>query len=202
MNLFPQSSMIIPRFAACVQVSRAPFFFSAKSERALRGKAVPKGVPRRESRPGGENPMRLLSKEFAHNKLIPRRYACYGEGVSPPLEIAGVPVEAVSLALIMHDPDAPVEGGWTHWTLFNMSPGVARIDENSVPESAVEGMTDSGRPGYGGPCPPSGTHHYHFRLYALDTFLALGSSATKKDVEHGMEGHVLGEAILTGLYGH
>ena len=107
-------------------------------------------------------------------------------------------VEAVSLALIVDDPDAPA-GDWVHWTVWNISPETVEITEGSPP-SGVEGTTDFGKTGWGGPCPPSGTHRYFFKLYALDQELDLDSSATKSEIETAITGHVLDKAELVGLY--
>ncbi len=145
-------------------------------------------------------PMKLTSSHFSHNGTIPSKYTCDEDDINPTLSITDVPAGAQSLALIVHDPDAPKEGGWTHWTVWNIPSNTDTIGEGSVPEEAVEGMTDFEEPGYGGPCPPSGTHHYNFTLYALDTTLELESSANKEDVEQAMEGHILETATLTGLY--
>jgi len=101
--------------------------------------------------------------------------------------------------LIVDDPDAPM-GTWTHWTAWNIAPATAEIAENSVPAGAQEGATDFGRPGYGGPCPPSGTHRYFFKLYALDTELSLPTTAVKSDIEKVMAGHILAQTELIGLY--
>lgn len=132
--------------------------------------------------------------------IIPRKYTCDGRDINPPLQISGTPVGAKSLALIVDDPDAP-RGTWVHWTVWNTSPEITSIAENSVPTGAVEGTTDFGRTGYGGPCPPSGTHRYFFKIYALDTFLNnLQSSATKADLEQAMQNHILDRAELVGLY--
>jgi Raf kinase inhibitor-like YbhB/YbcL family protein len=167
----------------------------------LRSKGIStKGAPKRESRPGAQTPMKIQSQAFENKGMIPTRYTCDGENVSSPLEISDVPMEAQSLALIMHDGDAPVPGGWTHWTLFNIDPATVEIAENSFPPGAIQGNTSLGVPGYGGPCPPSGTHHYEFRLYALDTRLALGEDAKKSDIERAMEGHILAQDTLIGLY--
>jgi Raf kinase inhibitor-like YbhB/YbcL family protein len=143
--------------------------------------------------------MQVSSPAFANRRLMPDRYSCRGDNVSPQLMIKGVPPGAASLALVVHDPDAPA-GDWTHWTLWNVSPKVTGIAEASVPAGAVEGVTDFGRPGYGGPCPPSGTHRYFFGLYALDTMLDLQSAASRADLEAAMEGHVLAKAELVGLF--
>ncbi len=116
-----------------------------------------------------------------------------------PLGDSPIPAEAKSLVLIVDDPDAPA-GDWVHWTVWNISAKTKTIAENSLPENAAEGFTDFGKPGYGGPCPPTGTHRYFFKLYALDTTLALNSSAKKTDIEKAMEGHILEQAELVGLY--
>jgi Raf kinase inhibitor-like YbhB/YbcL family protein len=143
--------------------------------------------------------MRLTSPAFQNNENIPPKFTCDGENASPPLEISEVPAEAKSLVLIVDDPDAP-SGDFVHWTVWNISPEIKLIAENSFPENTFEGTTDFGKPGYGGPCPPSGTHRYFFKLYALDTLLSLDSSAKSEDVEKAMEGHILDQATLIGLY--
>ena len=143
--------------------------------------------------------MKLSSPVFENNGIIPPKFTCDGEGVNPPLEISDVPAGAKSLALIVDDPDAPA-GDWVHWTVWNIKPDTKLVDENSVPPEAIEGITDFGKPGYGGPCPPSGTHRYQFKLYALDISLDLDSGAKKADVEKAMEGHILDQTDLVGLY--
>lgn len=143
--------------------------------------------------------MELTSSAFKNNQSIPPKYTCDGEDISPALEISNVPEETKSLVLIVDDPDAPM-GKWDHWIVWNIAPSVTLIEENSVPEGATEGMNNFGKQPYGGPCPPSGTHHYHFKLYALDRQLELDSSAKKGDVEKAMEGHILDWTELIGLY--
>lgn len=143
--------------------------------------------------------MKIESPAFSNNQPIPAEYTCDGKDVNPPLKISEVPEETKSLVLIVDDPDAP-GGTWVHWTLWNIDPKITEIPENSVPGGTVEGRTDFGKPGYGGPCPPSGIHHYHFKLYALDTMLKLNSSSKKKEVEKSMEGHILDWVELIGLY--
>jgi len=145
------------------------------------------------------SPMKLTSPAFQHNASMPSKYTCDGDNVSPPLEISDVPESATSLMLINDDPDAPA-GTWTHWTVWNIYPKITKIDENSVPQNGIEGITSFGSPGYGGPCPPSGEHRYFFKLYALDTMLDLSSDADKAQLEKVMEGHILDEAELIGLY--
>ncbi|MDO8591208.1 MAG: YbhB/YbcL family Raf kinase inhibitor-like protein [bacterium] len=143
--------------------------------------------------------MIIKSSAFENNSNMPAKYTCDGENISPPIEIGGVPAEAKSLALLMHDPDAPVSGGWDHWIKFNISPETKIIEEGKEP-AGVSGKGTRGNLSYNGPCPPSGTHHYVFTIYALDTLLNLPSGASKKEVEQALEGHVLGQGKLVGLY--
>jgi Raf kinase inhibitor-like YbhB/YbcL family protein len=144
--------------------------------------------------------MQITSPAFNEKESIPTKFTCDGESISPPLEITGAPENARSLALIADDPDAPMAGGFVHWVVFNINPGTKEIKENSVPQDGVEGTTSAGQPGFVGPCPPSGTHHYQFKLYALDNMLDLNSSAKREDVEKAMEEHILDKATLVGLY--
>jgi len=143
--------------------------------------------------------MKISSIAFEQNGQIPKKYTCDGSDVNPPLKFEGVPAEAKSLALIVDDPDAPV-GTWVHWVLWNIDPKTSEIKENSVPKSAKQGMNDFRKHDYGGPCPPSGTHRYFFKLYALDITLNLGPNATKGDIESSIKGHILANAELIGLY--
>lgn len=143
--------------------------------------------------------MKISSSAFQHNQAIPAKYGCDGENISPPLTISEVFEGAKSLALIADDPDVPA-GTWVHWTVWNIDPATTEIAENSVPEGVVEGITSFGSAGYGGPCPPSGEHRYFFKLYALDTILELGADADKAALETAMEGHILAQAELIGLY--
>ena len=144
--------------------------------------------------------MNISSPAFQNNTDIPSKYTCDAENTSPELVFSEIPEGTQSLALISHDPDAPREGGWTHWVIINMDPDIGGITENSKPSSGTETTTDFGKPGYGGPCPPSGSHRYFFYLYALDTALSLDASAGKTEVEAAMEGHILETAQLVGLY--
>jgi Raf kinase inhibitor-like YbhB/YbcL family protein len=141
----------------------------------------------------------LKSTGFMHQSPIPSQYTCDGENINPALEIISAPAEAKSLALIVDDPDAPA-GVWVHWLLWNIAPDTTKIAENTAPQGAVQGKTDFGDNKYGGPCPPSGTHRYQFKLYALDTLLDLSQTARKKDLEKAMKGHILDETMLVGLY--
>ena len=138
----------------------------------------------------------VSSPEFGNNKLIPAKYTCDGDDVNPPLKIEGFSKNAKSLVLIVDDPDAPM-GTWDHWIVWNILP-TTEIGENTVP--GIEGFNTWRRHSYGGPCPPSGTHRYFFKVYALDTMLSLNSNATKKDVEKAIESHILAKGELVGLY--
>lgn len=152
--------------------------------------------------PGEERSMSDLSissAAFSHNGTIPPKYTCDGVNVNPPLSFANVPEKTRSLALIVDDPDAPA-GTWVHWVAWNIASGVREIPENSVPQGAIQGTTDFRNQKYGGPCPPSGTHRYFFKLYALDAPLPLKAGATKAQVEQAMKGHILSQAELIGLY--
>ncbi len=143
--------------------------------------------------------LKISSQAFVHNGYIPARYTCDGNDINPPLEIANVPAEAKSLALIVDDPDAPI-GMWVHWVAWNIDPATREIAEDNIPRSAMQGKNDWKRNSYGGPCPPSGVHRYFFKIYALDTKLTLGTGTTKKELEKAMQGHVLANAELIGLY--
>lgn len=142
-------------------------------------------------------PMQLSSPAFTHMGMIPKQYTCDGDDINPPLRISGIPAETQSLVLIMDDPDAP-KGTWDHWIMWNIPP-TSLIPENSAP--GEQGMNSWPKKGYGGPCPPSGTHRYFFKLYALDAELDLSATARKAEVEQVMQGHILAEAELIGRYG-
>lgn len=140
--------------------------------------------------------MKITSPEFEHNAMIPSQFTCDGEDINPPLIIEDIPPETKSLALIVDDPDAPM-GTWVHWVVYDI-PVTNQIQEDSIP--GKQGMNDFRKKDYGGPCPPSGTHRYFFKLYALDQELNLEEGLSKKDLEDAMEGHILAQAELIGLY--
>ena len=148
--------------------------------------------------------MELKSSAFEAGGMIPKKYTCDGQDVSPPLSWSDVPAGAKSLALIADDPDAPM-GTWVHWVAWNI-PVSARVLEDNVPKRDAlpngmkQGTSDFRSVGYGGPCPPSGTHRYFFKLYALDTTFTLPPSTTKKELEKAMQGHILKQAELMGKY--
>jgi hypothetical protein len=141
--------------------------------------------------------MELTSAAFEEQGTIPTEHTCDGEDVSPPLHIDGVPETAQTLVLIVDDPDAP-GGTWDHWVAFDIPP--ARDIPRAVGTLGTGGVSSFGDVGYGGPCPSSGTHRYVHQVYALDTELGLAEGASKSEVLEAMEGHVLAEATLTGLY--
>jgi Raf kinase inhibitor-like YbhB/YbcL family protein len=153
--------------------------------------------------------IRLQSPAFLEGGAIPKTYGCDGKDVSPPLKWSGVPETARSLAVVVEDPDAPL-GTWTHWVLFDLAadlrelnegvPTAERVELGSGGHSALQGKNDFGKTGYGGPCPPGGTHHYVFRVFALDASPDLGPGATRQQLLRAIKGHVLAEGRLTGLY--
>jgi Raf kinase inhibitor-like YbhB/YbcL family protein len=146
--------------------------------------------------------MIITSPSFIDGGEIPKKFTCDGGEINPEFQVLNVPDEAKSLALIMHDPDAPREGGFTHWVVWNIDPRTTLIKEESIPPGATEGANGSGRTGYAAPCPPPGhgAHHYHFKLYALDTFIDLPEGATQDELLEAMEGHRLEDAECVGLY--
>lgn len=143
--------------------------------------------------------MKIESNVFANNGQIPVLYTCNGGGEQLPLQVSGVPKSALSLALIVDDPDAP-SGDFVHWVIWNINPKTSVIENDNIP-GMIEGYTSLGKIGYIPPCPPSGTHHYNFKLYALDTVLSMPKSGAKADLLRAMEGHIIGNAVLVGLYG-
>lgn len=140
----------------------------------------------------------IKSPAFEANKKIPRKYTCEGESASPPLEIQGTPDEAKTLALIMDDPDA-VSGTFDHWVAWNIPASTTKITENQSP-LGIEGLNSARENKYHAPCPPSGSHRYTFKIYALDTEIKLNPKSRKKDLEKAMEGHIIAKGELIGLY--
>jgi Raf kinase inhibitor-like YbhB/YbcL family protein len=139
----------------------------------------------------------VSSPDFRANGTIPAKYTCEGASTSPGLHVGEMPAGTKSLAIIVHDPDAPHPGGFTHWVAWNIDP------MRAIPEGfkgGVQGMNGGDKPGYTGPCPPTGTHHYHFMVYALDARLDLKPQSGKADLEKAMVGHILAAGDLVGLY--
>lgn len=144
-------------------------------------------------------PMQISSPAFVAGGIIPSEYTCKASDYNPQLNITNVALEDVkSLALIMDDPDAP-NGTWVHWVMYNIDPKTTVISKNSVPSGAQQGLNSWGTVKYGGPCPPSGTHRYYFKVYALDTTLSL-SNPTKVQLEAVMNGHIIDQAELIGKF--
>lgn len=146
----------------------------------------------------------IKSPAFEEGGMIPQKHTCDGEDISPPLSWNSVPNGTKSLALICDDPDAPM-GTWVHWVLFNLPANVQTLPENmpyqkTLKNGAKQGTTDFKKIGYGGPCPPSGTHRYYFKLYALDTEINLDAGTTKQQLLKAMEGHIIAEGQLMGKY--
>lgn len=146
----------------------------------------------------------IRSSAFEEGEFIPKKYTCDGEDVSPPLSWVQLPNETKSIVLICDDPDAPV-GTWVHWVLFGLSPDTLELPEGVSHEKEVlggakQGLNDFRKYGYGGPCPPGGTHRYFFKLYAVDTQVDLHAGATKSEVLNAIKGHVLAGGQLMGRY--
>ncbi len=153
---------------------------------------------------GKKMEIKITSSAFEDGGLIPAKYTCDGTDISPPLQWDAAPEGTQSIALICDDPDAPM-GTWVHWVLYNLPADTRELTENvptdsTLPDGAKQGITDFGRTGYGGPCPPSGTHRYFFKIYALDTKIDLAAGADKPQLLKAMEGHILGQGQLIGKY--
>jgi Raf kinase inhibitor-like YbhB/YbcL family protein len=146
-----------------------------------------------------EGQMQITSSAFKDDGSIPKIYTCQSQNINPPLTFNDVPSSAQSLVLILHDPDAP-SGDFTHWLMWNIPVSTTDIKANSVPAGAMQGQNDFNKISYGGPCPPSGTHHYYFDLYALNIKLDLPETSERKDVEQAMQGHIVGQTSLVGTF--
>ena len=144
----------------------------------------------------------LESSAFSKGEEIPRKYGYKNNNVNPPLKINGIPSDTKSLAIIMDDPDAQAAVGkiWVHWIIWNIEPNVTEIAESSIPTNSIQGKTDFGDIGYGGPAPPDKRHTYIFQLYALDTKLDLPQGSSKAELVQAMTGHILAQTTLEGTY--
>jgi Raf kinase inhibitor-like YbhB/YbcL family protein len=145
---------------------------------------------------GGQ--MKISSSAFSEGASIPSKFTCDGSDTSPALKIEGVPAPAKALVLIVDDPDAP-SGPFTHWLVWNIDPKTNFITEGNAPGGTV-GKNDFGKSGYGGPCPPSGTHRYYFKVFALDQQLNLPAGAGRNQLDAAMKGHVIAQGELMGRY--
>jgi Raf kinase inhibitor-like YbhB/YbcL family protein len=141
--------------------------------------------------------MNLSSSAFDNDEIIPSLYTCRGVGNHPPLTITGVSKKTISLVLIVDDPDAPT-GTFVHWLVWAIEPSTMEMGD-SLPRGMIEGENSIGQNGYFAPCPPTGTHHYHFKLYALDNKLELTGASNKSELEKAMMGHVVDQTELVGL---
>lgn len=146
----------------------------------------------------GQGNLKISSTDWPAGGEIPAKYTCDGKGSSPSLRIDGAPSEAKALVLIVDDPDAPA-GLFTHWMVWNMDPKMKLIGENGVPAGVV-GRNDFGENGYGAPCPPSGSHRYYFRIFALNRQLDLSAGSGRRQLDNAMKGHVLSQTELMGHY--
>jgi hypothetical protein len=157
-----------------------------------------------KTRGGAGMAITLTSVAFSDGGLIPREYTCDGKDISPPLAWEGVPDSAKSLAMICDDPDAP-GGTWVHWVLFNIPATANELARNTPSDKVLEngarhGINDFRRFGYGGPCPPGGTHRYYFKIYALDIALTQKPGLTKAELLNAMQDHILADGQLMGKY--
>lgn len=143
--------------------------------------------------------MRIESNSFKNFSDIPAKYTCDGENISPPLRFSDVPEGAQELVLIIDDPDAP-NGDWVHWLVYGIDPKTDAIGEGAVPVNSLQGKNTRENEAYGGPCPPSGTHRYFFKLYAIDKKIEPAKIMNKQDLENAMKGAILEKATLIGLY--
>lgn len=148
--------------------------------------------------------IQLTSPAFNNGEPIPSHYTCDGDSSSPPLSWSNVPDNTASITIIAEDPDSH-GGPYTHWVIFNISPEVSQLTEDighakRLPDGSFQGRNDAGKPGYIGSCPHAGTHHYVFKIYALDTRLDLGPGVTRAQIEEAMKGHILDEGQLMGTY--
>ena len=142
--------------------------------------------------------MKMSSTAFQNNNSIPKKYTCDGENLSPPLKISDIPKKTKSIALIVDDPDATI-GTFTHWVIWGISPKKSQFGEGEK-KGFSEGITGFGKTGYSGPCPPSGTHRYFFKLYALDSAIDISTKSNKQDLLASIQNHVIQTATLIGKY--
>jgi Raf kinase inhibitor-like YbhB/YbcL family protein len=145
--------------------------------------------------------MIVTSSAFDDGGMIPKKFTCDGGDINPELLLQNVPAEARSLALVLHDPDAPMAGGFLHWTVWNIDPRTTLIKEESIPPGSMEGNNGANKIGYFGPCPPPGApHHYHFYLYALDNALDVPEDIPFASLQKEIDAHTIAKAELVGQY--
>jgi Raf kinase inhibitor-like YbhB/YbcL family protein len=193
-------SCVLLLFCSCSGSNRQPAGENRSSPEATNANASTNA----NEGPGGKMNMKLTSTAFQHGGMIPAKYTCDGTNVSPPLEWSDAPQTAKSFALICDDPDAPGKT-WVHWVVFDLPANRTSLPENVPPQDAItgggkHGTNDFKKIGYGGPCPPSGTHRYSFRIYGLDTELKLDSKTTKDQLLQAMKDHILAQGESLGRY--
>jgi Raf kinase inhibitor-like YbhB/YbcL family protein len=147
----------------------------------------------------GGGKMKITSSAFESGGNIPSKFTCDGADANPALRVEGAPAEAKSLVLIVDDPDAP-SGLFSHWLVWNMDPKTTEIAEGTAPSTGTQGKSDFGKTGYGGPCPPSGTHRYYFKIFALDNQLNLSAGSKRGQLDSAMKGHIIAQGELMGRY--
>lgn len=140
----------------------------------------------------------VSSQEFLNSGSIPIKYSCDGDNINPPITIDRVPGDAKSLVLIVEDIDVQ-RSPFTHWLVFNIDPTITNINENEIP-NALEGTNDFNELNYKGPCPPTGSHKYYFRIFALDKTLDLQEGAKRTQIDAAMKGHIIGRGEVWGRY--
>jgi len=168
-------------------------------QKAILGGALAIALAAIASFAAGGGKMKITSSAFQEGGNIPSKFTCDGADASPALRLEQIPAEAKSLVLILDDPDAP-SGLFTHWTVWNIDPKTTEIAENSAPANGVQGKNDFGKSGYGGPCPPSGTHRYYFKVFALDQQLDLAAGSKRAQLDAAMRGHDIAQGALMGRY--
>ena len=146
--------------------------------------------------------MKLTSPAFKNDSIIPKKYGYKHGNISPPLKIENIPEGTKSLVLIMDDPDAMAAVGkvWSHWIIWNISPNISEIPENSIPENCLQGKTDFGEIGYGGPAPPDKEHRYVFKLYAIKSSLTNPKGSSKQEIENSIQNQILEKTELYGKF--
>lgn len=158
----------------------------------------PKLVKRFFTNDNWSNSMRISTSALDEQGKLLDAYTCRGNGYNPPLALAEIPADAQSLAIIVDDPDAP-KGDFIHWLVWNIDPAVRELASHQLPQGAIEGQNSLGQTGYTAPCPPSGTHHYHFKVYALDEKLSLDEQADQSDLLAAMKDHILAQGEFVAL---
>ena len=160
------------------------------------------GCSSSQAEPEAKATMNLNSTSFFPGSRIPDKYSAYGQNVSPELSWSDVPQGTQSLVLLVEDPDAPKSQPFVHWLVYNIPTSTDSTSEGHAPAGGLVGKNDNGTDDYFGPKPPSGVHHYHFKVFAIDEKVTLPSGASKNDVMKAIQGHTLGKGEIVGTYEH